>query len=109
MRVALHSVLDPGTEDDYVREHRRIPDALVDVFAAAGISDWTIWRSGDRLFHLVECEDFEYAMSIVEHHPANIGWQNTIGRFVAEFRTAEGDTGFRPLAEVWRLSRQEAD
>ncbi|RIQ24368.1 L-rhamnose mutarotase [Jiangella rhizosphaerae] len=105
MRVALHSVLRPGTELDYDREHERIPDDLVASFARVGIHEWTIWRVVDRLFHLVECDDFDAAMRALASDPANERWQAHIGRFVDRF--AGGTDGQpAPLPEVWDLGRQ---
>ena len=50
MRIALHSTLRPGAAAAYLREHAKVPDELRALFDRAGIRDWTIWRSGDRLF-----------------------------------------------------------
>ena len=83
MRVALHSTIVEGSIDEYRAQHATIPADLRALFGEAGIRDWTIWRSGRHLFHLVECDDFAHAMSVVEPHPANIAWQQDIGRFVA--------------------------
>lgn len=105
MRVALHSVLRPGSELDYDREHERIPDDLVASFARVGIHEWTIWRVGDRLFHLVECDDFGAAMRALAGDPANERWQADIGRFVGGFLGGD-DGGPAPLPQVWDLDRQ---
>ncbi|WP_198663382.1 L-rhamnose mutarotase [Jiangella endophytica] len=105
MRVALHSVLRPGSELDYDREHERIPDDLVASFARFGIHEWTIWRVGDRLFHLVECDDFDAAMRALADDPANVRWQAHIGRFVGHF-LGGGDDAPAPLPRVWDLGRQ---
>lgn len=106
MRVALHSVIAVGAIDDYVRRHGRVPDELAALFARAGIRDWTIWRSGDRLFHLVDCDDWEAAMAIVRADPADARWQADIGRFVAGFRGPDGEDAYAPLGAVWSLSQQ---
>lgn len=105
MRVALHSVLRSGTELDYDREHERIPDDLAASFARVGIHEWTIWRVGDRLFHLVECDDFDAAMRALDGDPANERWQARIGRFVDLF-VGGPDGAPAPLPEVWDLGRQ---
>lgn len=107
MRVALHSEVTPGRLADYLDRHRRVPDDLVELFGRAGITDWTIWRSGERLFHLVECEDFEQAMAVVKADPADARWQGDIGRFVAGFLGPDAEPGYAPLGQVWRLSEQD--
>ena len=58
MIVALHSVLRVGAEADYDTRHESIPDDLAVTFRRIGIHDWSIWRSGLDLFHLVDCDDW---------------------------------------------------
>ncbi|WAA66979.1 L-rhamnose mutarotase [Microbacterium oxydans] len=106
MRIALHSIIVEGAVDDYRSHHARVPDGLRDLFADAGIRDWTIWRSGRDLFHLVECDDFDAAMRIVDASAINDAWQADIGRFVEGFRGPDGDDGFTPIGQVWALSAQ---
>lgn len=107
MRVALYSVVKPGAGEGYDRAHERIPDDLVISFARVGIHEWTIWRSGENLFHLVECEDFVSAMRALEDDPANKRWQATIGEFVDHFISrGDGPEGL-PLAHVWDLGAQK--
>lgn len=106
MRIALHSTLRAGAIDDYVREHARVPDELRSLFDRAGIRDWTIWRSGDRLFHLVECDDFAAAMRVIRGDDADRRWQEHIGRFVEGFLGPDGQEGYLPLTEVWHLDEQ---
>ncbi|MCZ4299835.1 L-rhamnose mutarotase [Microbacterium oxydans] len=108
MRIALHSVIAEGAIEDYRSHHARIPDSLRDLFDVAGIHDWTIWRSGRNLFHLVECDDFEATMRIVEASPANDSWQADIGRFVEGFHGPDGQEGFTPIERVWALAAQRA-
>lgn len=109
MRVALHSIIRPGAIDGYRSEHAKIPADLEGSFARLGIHDWTIWRSGDRLFHVVECDDFDAAMLALDSDPANVAWQQRIGEFVELFRDADGDVGISPIEEVWDLRRQRND
>lgn len=106
MRYALHSVIADGSIDDYRTQHVRIPDDLQALFTEVGIREWTIWRSGYRLFHLVECDDFAASMAAIDEHPANVRWQKTIGPFVDEFYQADGTPGFTPIEEVWDLTQQ---
>jgi L-rhamnose mutarotase len=106
VRIALHSTLRSGAVADYLREHARVPDDLRALFDRAGIQDWTIWRSGDRLFHLVECDDFEEAMQIIRADDADRRWQEHIGRFVDDFFDSDGRPGYVPLETVWRLDEQ---
>ena len=105
--VALHSQVRPGRGPDYDRAHARIPDELVEAHRRAGIRDWSIWRSGDHLFHLVDCDDFDAAVRQLEHDPANQRWQAFIGDYVE--RLEIGDEGSPALALVWRMRDQAPD
>ena len=106
MRIALHSVVRPGLEQGYDSTHATIPPDLVESFARVGIHDWSIWRSGDQLFHLVECDDFEAALTALDDDPANIAWQKTIGPFVDHFETTGPGHAGMPVPLVWRLQEQ---
>lgn len=108
MRIALHSTILDGAVDDYRAHHARIPADLRDLFAAAGIHEWTIWRSGRRLFHVIECDDFAAAMATVDAAAANARWQADIGRFVGDFYGPDGEVAFAPIDEVWDLSAQRS-
>lgn len=108
MRIALHSTLRPGAAADYLREHARVPDDLRALFDRAGIQDWTIWRSGDRLFHLVECDDFAAAMLALDDDPANRRWQASINGHVDHFVTDGPDPEGMVLPLVWTLTAQRA-
>ncbi|MFJ8790637.1 L-rhamnose mutarotase [Streptomyces sp. NPDC102462] len=106
MRVALHSEIREGAVDLYRERHLRIPDDLVAVFGRLGIHDWTIWRSGRRLFHLVDCDDWDAASAALPQEPADQAWQRDIGRFVELFRDADGEEGAGPLELIWDLAAQ---
>jgi L-rhamnose mutarotase len=110
IRVALHSIVEDGQEAHYDAAHVRIPDELVASFARVGIHDWTIWRSGAHLFHLVECDDFAAAMRQLADDPANQRWQEFIGPYVKRFENAAGhpvrDDADMALREVWALAAQ---
>lgn len=108
MRVALHSIIRDGAIEEYCERHARVPDDLEDLFGRAGIHDWTIWRSGDRLFHLVDCDDFTKAMQVIRADPADARWQAYIGEFVEGFRGPDGEDSYAPLDEVWNLAAQNA-
>jgi L-rhamnose mutarotase len=106
MRVALHSVVREGLEDGYDSTHATIPADLVGSFTRVGIHDWTIWRSGRDLFHVVDCDDFEAAMTALDSDPANALWQDMIGPFVDHFETVGPGHAGLVVPQVWRLSEQ---
>lgn len=104
--IALHSTIHPDAISDYESNHAIIPDELAETFARIGIHSWSIWRSGNRLFHLVACDDFAAAVAALETDPANARWQAHIGQFVAGFHDGDGASGFTPLPRVWDLREQ---
>lgn len=106
MKVALHSVLVEGAEEDYDREHERIPDDLAATFARIGVRDWSIWRSGLHLFHLVDCDDYAAVVAALVGDPADERWQQHIGRFVDHFEATGSGPGNQVLPHVWSLSSQ---
>jgi L-rhamnose mutarotase len=106
MKIALHSVLREGQESNYGEVHASVPLDLTASLATAGIRDWTIWRSGRHLFHLVECDDFEGAMSQLDLDPVNDRWQEYMAQFVDHFETvSEGFKGMI-VPTVWNFRAQ---
>lgn len=109
MIIALHSVLRRGAEAEYEARHRRIPDDLAATFARIGIHDWSIWRSGVDLFHLVDCDDWIAANEALTTDPANAAWQADIGRFVDHFVQVSGPgPAGQVLPHVYSLREQVA-
>jgi L-rhamnose mutarotase len=107
MRVALYSIVKSGQGADYDAAHERVPSDLVSSFARVGIREWTIWRSGDQLFHVVDCDDFVGAMNTLVDDPANQRWQAAIGPFIDHFITrGDGPQGMT-LARIWDLADQK--
>ena len=105
-RLALHSRLIPGTEEAYEIEHARVWPELITVMRAAGISDWSIWRSGRDLFHLVVTDDFEAAVAYLRNDPTDQRWQQHMSQFVEGFaENPEGVAG-QSLRHVWTMSEQ---
>ncbi len=106
MSVALHSVLREGQESNYEAAHATVPPDLAASLLGAGIENWTIWRSGRHLFHLVECDDFATAMKRLEDDPVNRRWQAHMAQFVDRFEVvSEGAEGME-VPKVWNLAEQ---
>lgn len=104
MRVALHTRLRAGAEDDYERAHRDVPPGLLAAIRAAGARDWTIWRSGLDLFHVIDCDDYAALLAALETLPVNVAWQAKMAGYldvVHDYSAAGSDAGL-PL--VWDLS-----
>ncbi|MFF5265073.1 VOC family protein [Actinomadura viridis] len=105
--IALHSVLREGQEAAYEREHATVPGDLLAALLRAGVRDWTIWRSGRDLFHLVDADDFARALEVLADDPADQAWQRHMAGFVDRFEPGRDErTG--ELAKVWNLREQIA-
>ena len=107
-QVALHSVLAPGQEDAYEREHTHIPEEMVEALREAGVRDWAIWRSGRDLFHLVDVVDLATALETLAADPRDQRWQAHMAGFVQHFVPAGTPLTRARLRLVWTLSGQVA-
>lgn len=50
MRVAVHTRVRADRVEEYERAHEAVPAQLTEAIRAAGVTGWTIWRSGTDLF-----------------------------------------------------------
>lgn len=99
-RLTLHTRLRPDAVDCYEDTHRVVPDELDGALRAAGVINWTIWRDGCDLFHLVECADAATMWAALAASSANERWQARIGPLL-ELDIDHG--GGTALTEVWTL------
>lgn len=105
MRIALHTRLKPGAEDEYEAAHREVPAELVAAIRAAGATDWTIWRSGLDLFHVIDCESYDLLLERLADLPVNIAWQARMGEYAdVPHDYSNADAG---LPVVWELNPTE--
>ncbi|MFD5568441.1 L-rhamnose mutarotase [Streptomyces cadmiisoli] len=75
MRVALHTRVRADRVAAYEAAHREVPEELTQAVRAAGATSWTIWRSGNELFHVVECADYARLLAALEELPVNVARQ----------------------------------
>jgi L-rhamnose mutarotase len=103
MRVALHTRVRADRIPAYEAAHHEVPVQLTAAIRAAGVSSWTIWRSGTDLFHVLECEDYARMLAELEKLPINIAWQARMVDLldVAHDYSAEGAEAGLPV--VWEL------
>jgi L-rhamnose mutarotase len=103
MRVALRTRLKPDRVEEYEAAHREVPPELTTAIRAAGVTGWTIWRSGLDLFHVIDCADYEAMLSELERLPVNVAWQVRMGELLEvghDYSEAGGDAG---LPVAWTL------
>jgi L-rhamnose mutarotase len=105
MRVALHTRVAAGHEDEYDAAHREVPAELVSAIRAAGATDWTIWRSGLDLFHVIDCDDYGRLLSSLEQLPVNVAWQARMARMQEVTHDYSADGAAAGLPVVWDLAR----
>jgi L-rhamnose mutarotase len=103
VRIALHTRLAPGAEDAYEAAHREVPPELVAAIRAAGAREWTIWRSGSDLFHVLECDDYARLLSELEALPVNVAWQARMAELLEVLHDYGSGGAEAGLPVVWEL------
>ncbi|MFE2641193.1 L-rhamnose mutarotase [Streptomyces nigra] len=105
MRVALHTRARADRVDAYEAAHREVPKELTDAIRAAGATSWTIWRSGQDLFHVLECEDHGRLLAELEELPVNVAWQARMAQLldVVHDYSRDGADAVAGLPVVWEL------
>jgi L-rhamnose mutarotase len=103
MRVALHTTVRGDRIEEYERAHAAVPAALTDAIRAAGVTGWTIWRSGTDLFHVIDCADYQAMLAGLAVDPVNTAWQARMAELLDtphDYSAAGADA---TLPVVWRL------
>ncbi|KOV86911.1 hypothetical protein ADL01_05600 [Streptomyces sp. NRRL WC-3618] len=103
MKVALHTQVRADRIEEYETAHREVPEELTAAIRAAGVSEWTIWRSGTDLFHLLKVADYPAMIAALEKLPVNIAWQARMAELldVVHDYSAQGTAASLPV--VWEL------
>ncbi len=74
-RYAWRAVIHPGKKEEYIKRHDEIWPEMKEVLKSAGISNYTIWASGNDLFGYYECEKgAEYAAKVQNDSPVVAKW-----------------------------------
>ncbi len=102
-RVALHTRVRADGIDEYEAAHREVPAELVAAIKSAGVSEWTIWRSGVDLFHVIDCDDYARLLASLEHLPVNIEWQERMAGYLDVVHDYSADGAASTLPIVWQL------
>ena len=103
-RILSRTRLRAGREDDYERAHASIPPALVERLRAAGVANWSIWRDGQDLIHLIEVSDYRSMRRSLADDPVNADWQAVINPLLEADDDYSGNDDGVPL--VWTLEGQ---
>ena len=103
MRIALHTRVRDDRIAEYERAHAAVPAELTDEIRAAGVTGWTIWRSGTDLFHVIDCADYQAMLTALRDSPVNAAWQARMAELLDtphDYSAAGGGAG---LPVVWQL------
>ncbi|MEZ0070156.1 L-rhamnose mutarotase [Streptacidiphilus sp. MAP12-20] len=103
MRVALHTRVRADRIAAYEQAHREVPEELTAAIRAAGATEWTIWRSGTDLFHLLEVEDYPLLIAELGKLPVNTAWQARMGELLEVAHDYSAGGADAPLPVVWQL------
>ena len=103
MKIALHTRVRADRIAEYEQAHQAVPVELTEAIRAAGVTSWTIWRSGTDLFHVIDCADYPAVLAYLERQPVNVKWQARMAELLEtphDYSAAGGDA---VLPAVWQL------
>ncbi|MFD8972848.1 L-rhamnose mutarotase [Streptomyces sp. NPDC059593] len=103
MKVALHTKVRADRVEEYDAAHRQVPEELTAAIRAAGVSEWTIWRGGTDLFHVLEVQDYQAMIAALEKLPVNIAWQARMAELLDVVHDYSAQGGDASLPVVWEL------
>ncbi len=95
-KYAWKAKIIEGKQEEYRKRHNEIWPEMVKVLKDAGISNYTIWMSGDEVFGYYECEKgVEYAAEVQKNSPIVDNWNE----YMKDVMIMEMDpvTGAQPL------------
>jgi L-rhamnose mutarotase len=103
MRVALHTRVRADRIEEYEQAHTMVPAELTAAIRAAGVTEWTIWRSGTELFHVIDCTDYAGLLAQLERLPVNVAWQATMADLLDTVHDYSAAGAHATLPVVWQL------
>ena len=103
MRVALHTRVRGDRIEEYEQAHAAVPAELIEAIRAAGVTTWTIWRSGLDLFHVIDCADYAAMLAALATNPVNIAWQARMAELLATAHDYSTDGAAAGMPVVWQL------
>ncbi len=103
MRIALHTRVRADRIEEYEAAHRAVPAELAEAIRAGGARQWTIWRSGTDLFHVIDCEDYAALLAHLNAQPVNAAWQARMAGLLDVVHDYSADGAAAALPVVWDL------
>lgn len=103
-RILSRTRLRAGNEVAYDAVHAAVPLELATRLREAGVHDWTIWRDGLDLVHLIEVEDYRAMRRSLADDPVNARWQAVVNPLLEAADDYSGSDDGVP--RVWSLAAQ---
>jgi L-rhamnose mutarotase len=103
MRIALHTRVRADRIAEYEQAHAAVPAALAEAIRAAGVTSWTIWRSGTDLFHVLDCADYPAMLAALSANQVNTSWQARMAELLEVPHDYSATGGDAVLPVVWQL------
>lgn len=102
-RLCFSFEIQPGTFAEYKRRHDEIWPELVAELKAAGLANYTLFRSSEeRIVGYVECEpDAATCFGALAHAEANVRWSEWFKEIIVSLTDEDGN--MHELQEVWHL------
>ena len=99
-RMCYEFTIRPGTESEYDRRHAELPRELADTIAAAGFTNYSLFRRATRVVVYGECvPDVETAFARLEGSAVVKRWAAYGAEVIDHMPDGRGDR----FAEVWHL------
>lgn len=103
MKIALHTRVRGDRIGEYEQAHAAVPAELTDEIRAAGVTSWTIWRSGTDLFHVIDCADYLAMLTTLAASPVNAAWQARMAELLETPHDYSAAGAGAALPAVWQL------
>ncbi|MGE3273137.1 MAG: L-rhamnose mutarotase [Chloroflexota bacterium] len=102
-RIAFIIHLKPGADPvEYRRRHDEIWPEMLEALRNAGISNYSIFRDGPRLFAYLEVDDLQTMQERLAEDPVNARWQEYMRDLISI--DLDPSTGFaRLLPEMFHM------
>jgi L-rhamnose mutarotase len=103
VRIALHTRVRADRIEEYEAAHRAVPAELTEAIRAGGARQWTIWRSGTDLFHVIDCDDYAALLACLDSQPVNAAWQARMAGLLDVVHDYSAGGADAALPVVWDL------
>ena len=104
--LALDLKDDPGLIGEYERWHTQVPAPIVESIRGAGITDMEIYRTGNRLFMMMETVDefsFPAKQAMDEGNPAVQEWEKRMNAFQQALPWAKPGEKWVVMERIFKL------